>query len=159
MTEKISFGPVRNIAEAARRLKEAEMGSSAIILSSIENFGRQVKEEMERRGVNVKVDSHPAPRERVGVLQYVLTKIASDKREKLMNLFVGKEIKISHNCIDVEDEKGVCKDIHATGSEGRYDIELEDGSRFRFIVKEINHRSAIGEFTNSPIVRRKIEII
>lgn len=65
---------------------------------------------------------------------------------RLIDLFAGKEICITHIDSDQKSSRGICKTAHAAppGQREHFDIELENGSRYGFVPDLLDASSAEG---------------
>lgn len=80
--------------------------------------------------------------------------------ERLMNLFAGKNVRITHSNPRVSPSEGRCATVHQIpGDENHFDIELDDGSRHGFVPEVVTDTYTDGELRAFAGGRRKVEVI
>jgi hypothetical protein len=80
--------------------------------------------------------------------------------EKLIDLFVGKVVMITHTNPEIRTIEGVCKAIHAVpGNDICFEVEIENQNRFRFMPEVITENSTDGNLPAWMWGRRKVEVI
>ncbi len=79
---------------------------------------------------------------------------------KLVQMFKGKRVRITHIDNNQRATTGTCIAVHATpGEDDHFDIELEGTRRFGIIPQQITTTSAEGSMSAYIRGRRKIELI
>ena len=81
--------------------------------------------------------------------------------KKLIEMFAGKNVRITNTNEQVETAVGVCKTVHKIpGAEAdHFDIELESGDRFGFVPEVVTDNSTDGELRAFARGRRKVEVV
>ena len=79
--------------------------------------------------------------------------------EKLINLFVGKIVCITHTNDLIPSSDGTCRNIHQTEHPNEFKIQLKDGRRFSFIPEMVSHDSVEGPLPYGTGGRRKIQVV
>lgn len=78
--------------------------------------------------------------------------------DQLFQMFVGKNVRVSHPTVPTETSTGVCCDVLNVSAD-IFIVSLTNGRRFAVMPEVISEASIEGRITQAGLTRRKIEII
>ncbi len=79
---------------------------------------------------------------------------------RLISIFAGKSVRITHTNKKLGTEEGICKTVHAVpGEKDQFNIELKNGNRYGFVPEIVTSSSVDGELRAFAGGRRKVELI